>query len=82
MAVLCNVAAADADALAQRVADIRTARGRSTMEVGVPGQRPSTFQRVSPPDTAPARMAARAGTYSSDELGVVWKLARRDGTRD
>ncbi|MEZ4588131.1 MAG: serine hydrolase domain-containing protein [Gemmatimonadales bacterium] len=42
------------------------------------GPRPEPFERVDPPNRAPAALAALAGRYRSAELDVEWTVVQRD----
>ncbi|MGQ0540043.1 MAG: serine hydrolase domain-containing protein [Gemmatimonadaceae bacterium] len=57
----------------------RAASDGPRMEVAGSGQRPNVFRGVRPADTVWARLASGAGTYSSEELGLVWKIGLRHG---
>ena len=78
--VLCNIATANAERLAQQVADIYLT-DRFTEPASVAANRPASGPRFVPPTAAPleqARLAEFAGRYRSDELDMTMEFAVRD----
>lgn len=49
------------------------------MEVASVGDKPLVFQEVQPVEPKPEDLAAYAGTYTSEELDITWKLTVQDG---
>jgi len=50
-----------------------------TMRWTTPGARPVDYERVRPPDSSPAAIAALAGTYRATELGADLTIASKGG---
>ena len=76
--VLCNIATANAERLAQQVADIYLSE-RLTEPAPIPADRPpSSPPRFAPPASVPlerSRLADFAGRYQSDELDMTMEFA-------